>query len=282
MAFNFKAVKQRLTGRKNTVEDSWSSTKVLDADGKEIPNCFIAGDKELLDKTLEIEKKYTGHPYSIDPSVNAEPDMLSEYIALEKRQARRTAVHLLGEGVIPESAAATVPVVFGPDSGLHTAEGVMDGLWCASSLDAKLIASYQNVLPPEAIDLAAKSGVLIYCDSVSCGGGSASNTLAQLPKDLTGPDGKPIKVITYFNYAYNIDRSNTSPGFNKLSQPSRLIKSAAPHEVYFIANAVGGGDNDLFDRADAIAKIAATNEKLRPYTDKFLKPDQHHVGKHTR
>ena len=264
-------------------KQDWSCTEVIGCDGKVIPDCYIAGDQELLDKALEIEKKYLKYSYDLGPSVKADVNHIAEYLAIEKRQARRTTTHLLGEGVIPKNAPSVMPIVYAPDSGLHTAEGVMDGLFCASNLDAKLIAAKGNMLPQEAIDMAKETGVLVFCDSVACEGLNSSALLDQIPKDLQGPDGKPIKVITYFNYVHNVDDSKDSPQPNKLEQPEMLRRAVAPHQVYFIANAVGGDRNDLFDRADGMAKLAATNDKLKPYTDKFFKPDDHHVGKyHTR
>ena len=289
----FEGDKQSGAGTKTTESDEaeklplseegmqgWSSTKVIGIDGKVIPDCYIAGDQELLDKALKLEDRYVRESYWLRPDVKVDVNDLTEYLALEKRQARRTTAHLLKEGVIPKNAPSAMPVVYSPDSGLHTAEGVMDSLFHASNLDTKRIAAEGDVLPQEAIDMAKESGVLVYCDSVAYSGESSKALLEKIPKDLQGPDGKPIKVITYFNFVYNVDESKNSPQPNKLKQPEMLRGAAAPHQVYFIVNSVGGQEKDLFDRADGMAKLAATNDKLRPYTDKFLKPEKHYVGQH--
>lgn len=264
-------------------DDSWISTKALDGNGQELEDCVIAGDKELLDRTLAIENKLIaenrwGSVYSCTPQE------ISDYLALEKRQSRRTAVRLLEEGVIPKDASAPIPVFYGPDSGLHTAEGVLDGLYCASNLKTKLfpIRSKQS-LPQEAIDMVSRSGVLVICDSTTYSGRSVKKALEKLPKDLKGPDGNPIKVVTYFNYAFNADMSKDSSKCNELQQPAQFKAAAAPHQVYFIANAVGGWPNSLFDRADGMARVAETKDpKLQSYVDKFHKPGSHRVGEWSR
>lgn len=270
-----------------------NASPVFDAQGEKQPNAFVISDDELSVRSLAEEyieahgdqnpdNPEKGRSYRIKDVRNSDKDLLTEYLALEKRQARRAANYLVEEKYF--SNGMPIPILYGPDSAIHTAEGIMDGLWGATSAEYRLFpVDRGQPVPEEALEMAKKCGAILFCDSVINYGKVSAGILKSIPSDIKGPDGSSLKVITYFNYATHKEFGTVSyeaygaeKSVRGLPELRKAVESNG-HQHYFFVSEIGDLNHDLFDRADAIACAATKHNKLTFYTDKFFKRTEHGV-----
>jgi hypothetical protein len=172
-----------------------------------------------------------------------------------------------------------VPVIYGPDSATHVVEELRE--W----IPARCFPVDRDQTIPQAAWMHARScGGIVFCDSVINYGKVSADILRTLPPGIHGPDG-PLNVITYFNYATHHEPFSRDRSPHKAERsvrglgPLRQAVQERGYTHHFYVNEVDDLDHDLFDRADAIARVAREDDSgMWPaLARKFLKPKAHHV-----
>ena len=170
------------------------------------------------------------------------------FIEIEKIEAQRMAAYLLENKQLPNQEGLKIPILYGADSGIHTADGMARGIEWYSDTKPEIYTYIRDCyVPAQALELAKKCGVIMFCDSEVEGGGTVASFLQHIP-----PQDPPLKVVIYANHGHGTKMeffdnyalyatSNIKEGFRK------------DLDVHAYFSNISGQKADHCDRADLIA-----------------------------
>ena len=184
------------------------------------------------------------------------------YIACEQQQACDAAEQFAyrRESLLDKlSSGLPVPLIYGADSGLHTAIGFAAGLKKASPQAniaiSPMIGSEDTLSAALAVEAAEQSGLAIFCDAVLCYGAQCGNFLRAFPANSN------VQMIAYVNNSYGDAPWYGNPRIE--AWPSLVKQAPVKNDFFFLTSLVGTMGHAGFDpvnRGDVIACVEG------PYT----------------
>jgi len=160
----------------------------------------------------------------------------------------------------------SIPVIYAPDGGLPAAKGV-EQAYKSKNKSVNIYAAeqlresnaYEYGIPPEALEVARKSGSMVICEDTIRKGRALASILASVPKDFRGKIHIAVNNDPYYGSRNSQDVPADYIGKNLLTKLMSDINSPGSgygfQVLYYVGNRDRSHTIDLLDVGDTIQEV---------------------------